>query len=112
MNVVTRQPAATKESARYMNPKEPNLPPSSEEQAGKKRRAAKARAHAAKASPQRARRASKRQRHRTSAAARHGTKTAKILALLGRPNAASLAELRKATGWQAHSRRGFLSGAR
>ena len=31
-----------------MNPKEPTLPPSSEEQAGKKRRAAKARAHAAK----------------------------------------------------------------
>lgn len=31
-----------------MNPKEPTLPPSSEEQAGKKRRAAKARVHAAK----------------------------------------------------------------
>jgi Protein of unknown function (DUF3489) len=39
-----------------------------------------------------------------------GTKTAKILALLKRPAGASLQQLRKATGWQAHSVRGFLSG--
>jgi len=39
-----------------------------------------------------------------------GTKTAKILALLRRPGGASLEQLRKATGWQAHSVRGFLSG--
>jgi len=39
-----------------------------------------------------------------------GTKTAKILALLKRPGGASLDQLRKATGWQAHSVRGFLSG--
>jgi len=42
---------------------------------------------------------------------RRGTKTAKILALLRRPAGASLPELRKATGWQPHSVRGFLSGA-
>jgi hypothetical protein len=46
-----------------------------------------------------------------SAAVRRGTKTAKILALLRRPTGASLPELRKATGWQPHSVRGFLSGA-
>jgi hypothetical protein len=45
------------------------------------------------------------------ASARKGTKTAKILALLSRPAGASLQELKKATGWQAHSVRGFLSGA-
>jgi len=45
-----------------------------------------------------------------AAPAERGTKTAKILALLKRPNGASLQQLRKATGWQAHSVRGFLSG--
>jgi len=42
--------------------------------------------------------------------ARQGSKTAKILTLLKRPGGASLPELRKTTGWQAHSVRGFLSG--
>ncbi|MGO9013278.1 MAG: DUF3489 domain-containing protein [Bryobacteraceae bacterium] len=42
---------------------------------------------------------------------RPGTKTAKVLGLLRRSGGASLKELRKATGWQAHSVRGFLSGA-
>mgnify|MGYP003352374257 CR=1 FL=1 len=38
------------------------------------------------------------------------TKTATCLALLGRSGGATLAELQDATGWQAHSVRGFLSG--
>jgi hypothetical protein len=41
---------------------------------------------------------------------RPGSKTAKLLALLKRPRGASLKELLKATGWQPHSIRGFLSG--
>jgi hypothetical protein len=42
--------------------------------------------------------------------ARQGSKTAKVLDLLKRSGGASLKELRKATGWQVHSVRGFLSG--
>ncbi len=38
------------------------------------------------------------------------SKSAQIIALLKRPNGASIPELVKATSWQAHSVRGYLSG--
>jgi hypothetical protein len=42
--------------------------------------------------------------------AREGSKTAKVLDLLRRKGGVSAKELLKATGWQSHSLRGFLSG--
>jgi hypothetical protein len=80
----------------------------------KKASVARQRAHVPTKKPKSAKKASppkkatKGQKKATSA--HDGSKTAKVLDLLKRAGGATAKELMKATGWQPHSVRGFLSG--
>ena len=66
--------------------------------------------HTSKAIPQALRNNTTSVQPRRIVIPRRGSKTAKILSMLQRPQGTTLKELIKATGWQAHSIRGFLSG--
>jgi hypothetical protein len=60
--------------------------------------------------PKKARTPKQTSRAKQPAAAREGSKSSTILELLKRPGGATLPEIMAATGWQAHSVRGFISG--
>jgi hypothetical protein len=91
-----QEPKATTKAA--VAPRKPRVAPS-KAKSGKKTTAAKKSAKGAKAKvPEKA------------TGARQGSKTEKVVDLLKRPGGVTTKELIKATGWQPHSVRGFLSG--
>ena len=93
----SEQPKATKKANRS-RPGAPVAPKKTK--AGKQAKASK---KAPKGTPK-AKRAAK------AKESREGSKASAVLDLLKRPGGATAKELMEATGWQAHSVRGFLSG--
>ena len=60
--------------------------------------------------PKTAARAMSAKKARSTTAAKTESKQDRLIGLLRRPNGATIDELSKATGWQAHSVRGAISG--
>ena len=89
-------------------------PAAKEPKATKKASAGARRAHVAPAKAKSGKKASPPKKapkgERKAGSAKDGSKTAKILDLLKRPGGVTAKELTKASGWQPHSIRGFLSG--
>jgi hypothetical protein len=99
---------------KLMTPQEQDQPTTASEPAesGKTRATARKPSAAIKSTrkPGQSKKAPKRRPKAKTATPSQGSKSAHVIALLKKAEGATLAELMKATSWQAHSVRGFLSG--
>ena len=94
-------------------PAAPTQPPKAAKRAHvapRKRRVAPGKPKSGKKASAAQRRAKSQKAAKSAAGAREGSKAAKVLDLLKRSGGVTLKELMKATGWQPHSVRGYLSG--
>src|ERR1700693_2161588 len=110
----TTQTAAVAEQGAHVAPeKAPSKKGASQKKGAPKGQTAakgtKTKAATPKKGAKAAKKAAKPARTKEAGAPRAESKGAKIIEMIGRAKGATLAEIMKATGWQAHSVRGFIS---